>query len=173
MFEVPQGAEGCYVPIAVVAGPTNFSTKAVPDEGTLSNTGTIAVSMAGSVCQDPLGLSGAELTALQAKHGGKIGAFLFSYPQSSGTGAFVQSRLLSLLRSTGVCAARHCPDRRLRGGIRQTQGRRNGVEQFMSFACGHPPHLDRRTSAERSGCPAKFLTNCHRSSFRGGSAWGH
>lgn len=86
-------------------GPANFSTRGVPVDGITGNTGTIAVSAGGKVCQDPLGFSGAELTSLQTKTAGPVGAFLFFHDENfgdTGSGAFVQADLLSLLRSNGI-----------------------------------------------------------------------
>jgi uncharacterized protein (TIGR03437 family) len=53
VFTVPQGVEGCYVSVAVVAG------------GVTSNFATIAVTDSGTVCSDPTGFSTADLQTVQ------------------------------------------------------------------------------------------------------------
>jgi uncharacterized protein (TIGR03437 family) len=54
VFTVPQGVEGCYVSVAVVAG------------GVISNFATIAVTSSGTICSDPTGLSTAALQKVQS-----------------------------------------------------------------------------------------------------------
>jgi len=49
VFKVPDGVQGCYVPVAVRVA------------GVLSNTGTIAVTPSGKACSDPTGFSSADL----------------------------------------------------------------------------------------------------------------
>lgn len=49
VFKVPDGVQGCYVPIAVRVA------------GVLSNSGTISVTTSGKVCSDPTGFSTADL----------------------------------------------------------------------------------------------------------------
>lgn len=54
VFTVPQGVEGCYVSVAVVAG------------GVISNFATIAVASSGTVCSDPTGFSTTDLQTVQS-----------------------------------------------------------------------------------------------------------
>ena len=53
VFTVPQGVEGCYVPVAVRAGNTT------------SNIGTMSISATGRTCSDLTGLSAADVAKLQ------------------------------------------------------------------------------------------------------------
>lgn len=53
-FTVPEGVEGCYVPVTVRAG------------GVTSNITTIAVNSTGKVCSDPAGLSATDLAKVQS-----------------------------------------------------------------------------------------------------------
>jgi uncharacterized protein (TIGR03437 family) len=54
VFTVPQGVEGCYVSVAVIAG------------GVISNFASIAVTSSGTVCSDPTGFSTADLAKVQS-----------------------------------------------------------------------------------------------------------
>jgi uncharacterized protein (TIGR03437 family) len=60
-FVVPEGAEGCYLPVAVQVN------------GVPSNIATIAVSPDGNTCFDPNGLSASELQRIQAGGSFKVG----------------------------------------------------------------------------------------------------
>ncbi len=53
VFTVPDGVEGCYVSVNVIAG------------GVVSNSATIAVTSSGSVCSDPAGFSTSDLEKVQ------------------------------------------------------------------------------------------------------------
>jgi uncharacterized protein (TIGR03437 family) len=53
VFTMPDGVEGCYVSVNVVAG------------GVVSNSATIAVTSSGSVCSDPTGFSTSDLQKMQ------------------------------------------------------------------------------------------------------------
>ena len=61
-FEVPQGVEGCYVPVAIQIG------------NVVSNYASLAVSSAGSVCSNPYGIPTADLEAAQQRGTFRLGA---------------------------------------------------------------------------------------------------
>ena len=61
-FEIPAGIEGCYVPIAVVAG------------NTISNFGSISISAAGSPCSDAAGLSASDFRQTGANQDFRFGS---------------------------------------------------------------------------------------------------
>jgi len=66
VFTLPEGVEGCYVSVHVVAG------------GVVSNSATIAVTASGSVCSDPAGFTTADLQRVQKGEPltiGEIGIF--------------------------------------------------------------------------------------------------
>jgi uncharacterized protein (TIGR03437 family) len=61
VFTVPDGVQGCYVPVAVRAA------------GVLSNVGTISVASSGKLCLDPAGFSTSDLQKLQGSASPSIG----------------------------------------------------------------------------------------------------
>lgn len=61
-FEVPQGVEGCYVPVALQIG------------NVVSNYASMAVSPAGGVCSNPYGIPTADLQAAQQRGTFRLGA---------------------------------------------------------------------------------------------------
>jgi hypothetical protein len=78
VFQIPEGIEGCYVPVGVVPGTDTFSTKKIHNEGVLSNHATISISSSGGICSDPTGLRGEELDLLQKNEKSNIGVVSLS-----------------------------------------------------------------------------------------------
>jgi uncharacterized protein (TIGR03437 family) len=81
-FDVPAGASGCYVPVAVVTG------------GVVSNVGTMSVAASGGVCDDALGVRSASIAAAQRSgtfRSGQINILGASSSEVDVTGTFTTS----------------------------------------------------------------------------------
>lgn len=113
VFDIPQGVQGCYVPVHVV-GRGLLSTRenlTIPVEHTVSNSVTIAVAPQGqNACSDPSGLTAAELLALQKPGALRVGAFtfmrrpaaLFEATQDTAAGQFSRFDFAGFLKSRGI-----------------------------------------------------------------------
>ncbi|MSV27267.1 MAG: hypothetical protein EXQ52_00760 [Bryobacterales bacterium] len=105
VFEVPQGIEGCYAPLVVVAGDPNRQVVNIPAEGAVSNTGTLAIASDGR-CRDATGLTGAELDQLASGIALRTAAIQVESNAASATAAvrasFARLDTASMLRSLNI-----------------------------------------------------------------------
>lgn len=106
VFDVPQGVEGCFVPLAVRIG------------NTVSNYSTISVAQAGRRCTTPLGFSDEDLTRAQSQGSLRFGSVLLQRSSIQlgsiggitipdqvsdlGSADFVRYDANQLIRSTGT-----------------------------------------------------------------------
>lgn len=73
IVETPAGVEGCYVPLAIVAGEL-YNDNVIPVEGTINDSATVAVVKEDGACSDPTGLSGSELQSMVSRGSLRLGA---------------------------------------------------------------------------------------------------
>ncbi|MFN7935446.1 MAG: hypothetical protein U0R19_19105 [Bryobacteraceae bacterium] len=112
-FTVPEGTEGCYVPVVTVMEDV-LDGRLYGQRKSVSNAATIAVASDGGVCSDPLGLSGADLTKLQSLDAARVGVVLLGHTYSNadlgrspvgvdrGWARFQSVPGLKLLRAAGI-----------------------------------------------------------------------
>ncbi len=105
VFEVPPGIEGCYAPVVVVAGEMNRQPVLLPAEGTVSNSGTLAIATNGP-CRDATGLTGAELDRLSASGVLRTATIQVESKTASGTASveasFARLDAATVLRSLNI-----------------------------------------------------------------------
>jgi hypothetical protein len=113
IFEVPQGVEGCYVPVSTnipdLLAQTMYGQTDLP-----SNFATISVAAAGGACTDPTGIPAGDLLKLQQNGSLSIGAISVGHGYSASdnkpspqgadaaSAAFSQYDVAGLLRAKGI-----------------------------------------------------------------------
>jgi|SRR5690348_7093770 uncharacterized protein (TIGR03437 family) len=108
IFDVPQGIEGCYVPVIAVSG--SFAIPAlvghVPLDGPSSNFATMSISSSGT-CTDPTGLTGDDIQRLQSRGSLALAGLEFTQMEDGLTSDTASARFgrvdaARFLRSKGI-----------------------------------------------------------------------
>jgi uncharacterized protein (TIGR03437 family) len=104
IFQVPDGVEGCYVPVIAVTG--SFADGKIPTDGPSSNFATISISST-DTCADPSGLTGDEIRRIQDSGTYRVGTIALSAmaqgaADDAGTARFSQVDFERFLSSKGI-----------------------------------------------------------------------
>lgn len=113
-FEVPDGVEGCYVPVATLLDDA-LDARTYRQRQSVSNTVTLAVSSDGGPCRDLTGLNGEDLKKLEQNGMAKAGVILLGHTFDSSVdlrrnpagadralASFAQAGTAQLLASAGI-----------------------------------------------------------------------
>lgn len=108
IFDVPQGIEGCYVPVIAVTGSYSITAIVghVPLDGPSSNFATMSISSSGT-CTDPTGLTGDDIQRLQSRGSFALAGLDFTQMEDGLTNDTASARFgrvdtARFLRSKGI-----------------------------------------------------------------------